>query len=94
MHGFADVKGLRPRENVGLLLSTSSARESHEWSGFESGVFSHEVRSGLYGAADADGDGRVSYAEIAAFPPKTAAGLACLDPLKGGRTLRLRGPAE
>ncbi len=52
---------------VGLLLSTSSARESHEWDAFQSGVFSHEVRSGLYGAADADGDGVVSYREIAAF---------------------------
>jgi len=52
---------------VGVLLSTSSARESHEWDGFEGGVFSHEVRSGLYGAADADGDGKVSYREIAAF---------------------------
>jgi hypothetical protein len=30
-------------------------------------VFSHEVRSGLYGAADGDGDGFVSYREIAAF---------------------------
>jgi len=57
--------GRDPR--VGLLLSTSSATESHEWDGFQSGVFSHEVRSGLYGAADADGDGAVSYREIAAF---------------------------
>jgi hypothetical protein len=30
-------------------------------------VFSHEVRSGLHGPADADGDGTVSYLEIAAF---------------------------
>jgi hypothetical protein len=52
---------------VGLLLSTTSGRESHEWEGFQAGVFSHEVRSGLYGAADADGDGRVTYREIAAF---------------------------
>jgi hypothetical protein len=64
--GFS-MGGLARRESVGLLLSTSSARESHEWSGFEAGVFSHEVRSGLYGAADGDGDGRVSYREIAAF---------------------------
>jgi hypothetical protein len=57
--------GRDPR--VGLLLSTSSATESHEWDAFQAGVFSHEVRSGLYGAADADGDGAVSYREIAAF---------------------------
>jgi hypothetical protein len=54
-------------ENVGLLLSSTSTRESHEWEAFQSGVFSHEVRSGLYGAADADGDGAVDYREIAAF---------------------------
>ncbi|PMZ77644.1 hypothetical protein C1X94_30810, partial [Pseudomonas sp. FW306-02-H05-AB] len=31
--------------------------------------------------------------EIEDIQPKTAAGLACLDPLKGARTLRLRGPS-
>ncbi|MGH7435078.1 MAG: caspase family protein [Polyangiaceae bacterium] len=66
LRGFQDA-GLTSDPRVGLLLSTSSARESHEWDGFQAGVFSHEVRSGLYGAADADGDGRVSYREIAAF---------------------------
>jgi hypothetical protein len=66
-HGFSDWTGLRARDSVGLLLSTSSARESHEWSGFQAGVFSHEVRSALYGAADADGDGQVSYREVSAF---------------------------
>jgi hypothetical protein len=66
-HGFSTMGGLAERPSVGLLLSTSSARESHEWSEFQAGVFSHEVRSGLLGAADADGDGRISYREIAAF---------------------------
>jgi hypothetical protein len=64
---FQDSDLLLADPRVGLLLSTSSARESHEWEGFQAGVFSHEIRSGLYGAADADGDGRVSYREIAAF---------------------------
>jgi hypothetical protein len=67
VHGFTQEAGLRPRDSVGLLLSTSSARESHEWSGFQAGVFSHEVRSALYGAADADGDGQISYQEMSAF---------------------------
>jgi hypothetical protein len=67
VHGFATLGGLKIRDSVGLLLSTSSARESHEWSGFQAGVFSHEVRSALYGAADADGDGQVSYREVSAF---------------------------
>ncbi|HSY41924.1 MAG TPA: hypothetical protein VLA79_20445 [Polyangia bacterium] len=65
--GFSTLGGLAARPGVGLLLSTSSARESHEWSEFQAGVFSHEVRSGLLGAADADGDGQISYREIAAF---------------------------
>ncbi|WNG36707.1 caspase family protein [Archangium violaceum] len=65
--GFSETQGLAQDDNVGLLLSTSSARESHEWEAFQAGVFHHEVRSGLFGAADADGDGQVSYREIAAF---------------------------
>jgi hypothetical protein len=67
LHGFSRIRNLLKHDNVGFLLSTSSAAESHEWEAFQSGVFSHEVRSGLYGAADADRDGRVSYREIAAF---------------------------
>jgi len=64
---FSRVRGLAADDRIGLLLSTSSARESHEWDGFQAGVFSYEVRSGMYGAADADGDGLISYREIAAF---------------------------
>ena len=67
VRGFSRLSGLLEREDVGVLLSTSSARESHEWQEFQAGVFSHEVRSGLYGAADANADGQVSYREIAAF---------------------------
>jgi hypothetical protein len=65
--GFSGLGSLGKRTEVGVLLSTSSARESHEWERVQAGVFSHEVRSGLYGAADADGDGSVTYQEIAAF---------------------------
>jgi hypothetical protein len=61
------LSALAKDPRIGLLLSTSSARESHEWEQFQAGVFSHEVRSGLYGSADADGDGIVTYREIAAF---------------------------
>jgi hypothetical protein len=53
--------------NVGVFLSTSAEGESFEWSEIQSGVFSHVVRSGLLGAADANGDGVVSYLELAAF---------------------------
>ncbi|HET8538478.1 MAG TPA: hypothetical protein VFL83_01270 [Anaeromyxobacter sp.] len=53
--------------NVGVFLSTSAKAEVYEWSELQSGVFSHAVRSGLMGAADADADGAVTYAELAAF---------------------------
>jgi len=53
--------------NVGVFLSTSADGEAFEWSEIQSGIFSHVVRSGLLGAADANGDGQVSYVELAAF---------------------------
>ncbi len=74
------VRGFLPRPGtraarVGFLLSTSTGRETHEWEGVQAGVFSHEVRSGLYGAADANGDGGVSYQEIAAFVARANEGI-------------------
>ncbi len=59
--------------NVGVFLSTSAEAEVFEWSELQSGVFSHAVRSGLMGAADANRDGRVSYEELAAFVATAAA---------------------
>lgn len=53
--------------HVGFVLSASGTRDSHEWERLQAGVFSYEVRSALRGGADADGDGRVSYAELGAF---------------------------
>ena len=67
VQGFSATSELGRRKNLGLLLSTSSGDESHEWGAFQAGIFSHEVRSGLYGAADLDGDGSITYAEIASF---------------------------
>lgn len=64
--------------NTGLIVSTSQAKETHEWSVFRGGVFSHEVRSALSGAADSNGDGRIEYSEIEAF--LAAANLAVDDP--------------
>ena len=75
LRGFSGLQSLASDGRIGLLLSTSSARESHEWEGFQAGVFSYEVRSGLYGAADADGDGYVSYGEIAAFVARANAAI-------------------
>jgi hypothetical protein len=53
--------------NTGFVLSTSSDRDSHEWERFQAGILSHELRSGLRGAADVNRDGRVTYAELGAF---------------------------
>jgi len=61
--------------NTGLLLSTSSDRESHEWERIQAGIFSHEVRSALRGAADADRDGQLTYAEVGAFLEAANAGI-------------------
>lgn len=61
---FAETGGA---ERTGFILSTSADRRSHEWERYQAGVFSHEMVSGLRGAADADCDGRVTYAEMGAF---------------------------
>ncbi len=55
------------RARTGFVLSTSSARDSHEWDRFQAGVFSHELRSALRGSADVDRNGTLSYGEVAAF---------------------------
>jgi hypothetical protein len=75
---------------VGVVLSTSGAGATHEWSRFLGGVFSHEIRSGLAGAADADGDGRVDYAEMEAF---VAAANVAVPQLKGRPRVFVRAPA-
>jgi hypothetical protein len=57
----------RSLPNAGVFLSTSAEAETFEWSELGAGIFSHAVRSGLSGAADANHDGEVSYEELAAF---------------------------
>jgi hypothetical protein len=53
--------------NTGVIVATSASAKTHEWSEYHAGVFSHEVRSALLGAADVDGDGQVTYREAGAF---------------------------
>lgn len=67
VEAYAAAHTLERYPNTGVLLSTSKAAESHEWSRYGAGVFSHEVRSGLVGSADVNGDGRIEYSEIAAY---------------------------
>ena len=60
---------------LGVILSTSGSAEVHEWSRLRAGVFSHELRSGLLGAADADGDGQITYTELEAYLAAANAGV-------------------
>ena len=53
--------------NTGFVLSSSSSRDSHEWEEYQAGIFTHEMRSALRGAADVNGDRAITYAEIGAF---------------------------
>lgn len=64
---FLDREELLQHSNTGVIVSTSKAKETHEWSRFMSGIFSHQVRSAMAGGADVDGDGVVRYDELEAF---------------------------
>lgn len=67
VRGILEEKDSELPANTGVMLSTSASGDSHEWEAFQGGVFSHELRSALRGAADVDLDGVVSYTEAAAF---------------------------
>ncbi|MCP3139531.1 caspase family protein [Pyxidicoccus xibeiensis] len=70
---LAELRGMLAREQlatrptVGALFAESDDGETHEWSRIRAGVFSHVARSGMMGAADINGDGRVEYSELGAF---------------------------
>jgi hypothetical protein len=64
---FLEERSLAKYPDVGVILSTSSQQESHEWAAIEAGVFSHEVLSALMGAADVNVDARIEYSELKAF---------------------------
>jgi hypothetical protein len=64
--GFSRVTAGWPAR-TGFLTARSASGQTHEWAEYQSGVFSHELRSGLVGAADVNLDGKVTYREIAAF---------------------------
>jgi hypothetical protein len=53
--------------HVGALMASTRSTQAHEWDEYQTGVFTHELLSGLRGAADVNRDGRVEYSEIAAF---------------------------
>ncbi len=89
--GFLDERTLEQFPHVGVILSTASEQESHEWEGVQGGVFSHQVLSALSGAADVNGDGRVEYSELRAFV--AAASARVKDP-RGRPEVFARAPAQ
>lgn len=66
VRSFLSVEELSKYPNTGVLLAASSESETHEWGKWESGIFSHELRSALLGAADVNQDGMITYDEAAA----------------------------
>lgn len=64
---FVQTGVARNIAHTGYVLSTASARDSHEWEQYHGGVFSHEIRSALRGAADVNADGTITYGELGAF---------------------------
>jgi hypothetical protein len=67
MQRVADRSMLSRFPNVGAMIATSTAARAFEWDAIERGVFTHELLSGLRGAADVNADGRVDYDELYAF---------------------------
>ena len=84
-----DERSLDRFPNVGAILASASYQEAYEWSRIESGVFTHEVLSGLLGAADANGDRSIEYSELEAFV--AAANRSQRDP-RAAPHLRTRAP--
>lgn len=87
---FVEGQSIERFPSVGFVLATSGPGASHEWSRFRGGVFSHEVRSALAGAADASGDRRIDYVELEAF--LAAANRHVPEP-KGRPKVFVRAPA-
>jgi hypothetical protein len=75
---LAGASTLARYPNVGAIIASAAAAQAHEWDAFERGVFTHEVLSGLRGAADVNGDGRIEYSELSAF--LAAANRSVADP--------------
>ncbi|MFP2912930.1 hypothetical protein ACLESD_49575, partial [Pyxidicoccus sp. 3LFB2] len=88
--GLLATRELDRYPQVGVVLSTSTEQESHEWSAIRSGVFSHLVRSALTGAADVNADGRVEYSELHAFVAAASQGT---EDVRGKLASFVRPPA-
>jgi hypothetical protein len=89
---YLDSTTLTRFPRVGLIVASSRDAQAHEWDAYEGGVFTHELLSGLRGAADVNGDGRVEYSEMAAF--LAAANRAVSTPQARLRTVVQAPPAQ
>lgn len=78
IRGYLAAQDLDRYPNTGVMLAATRDQETHEWETFRAGVFSHQVRSGLVGAADTNGDGFIEYSELWAYI--TAANLSVTIP--------------
>jgi len=67
VRAFLEEEQLDRYPRAGVIVATSGDQETHEWSRYQGGILSHELRSALSGAADVNGDGRVEYSELRAF---------------------------
>jgi Caspase domain len=65
--GFVLTQTLSRFPNTGAVVATARGAQAHEWDAYLGGVFTHELLSGLRGAADVNGDTRIEYSELAAF---------------------------
>jgi hypothetical protein len=75
---YLEKKTMARFPHVGAVVASTAGAQAHEWDGYGSGIFTHELLSALRGAADVDGNGRIEYSEVAAFI--TAANRAVVDP--------------
>lgn len=64
---YLETQHLGAYPNTGVVLASSADQQTHEWGRYQGGVFTHQLLSGLRGAADINGDGSIEYSELGAF---------------------------
>ncbi len=64
---YGNARTLARFPNVGAVMASTGALQTHEWDAYGHGVFTQELISGLRGAADVNGDGRIEYSELHSF---------------------------
>jgi hypothetical protein len=75
---YVKEKTLAQFPRVGAIVASNGNALANEWELYQGGVFTHELLSGLRGAADVDGNGRIEYSELGAF--MAAANRAVVNP--------------